>query len=376
MRVAILLFTIFVFASHGARLDLLNASHSKKANSTTYVFETPQTIAAILQINGTNNFVLQAGPQHSWWESSNDGQEWRTIPGTSEQNDSRILRLLELKRPITTKYLRLQADQGSCVGEALFDRTPKWEELARWILIVNSTDDRRLPGHGQEFFPLARSVPGWEKTRAQQIWVGDLTLDFIETEPRPVAVLFSGSFKDWCEVERRDWSGAESILKKAVTPIWASCGGAQALAILAETGTAREWDCPHCRDPRAPKLPIYTHIGHTVEGKSCGDYSACIFEKGPHHVRKVGSMSVFEGLPEEFKVMESHCGQISWPPKNWELIATAGSDSLTQVQCIKRIGLPIYAAQFHIEMSGTPESSRVIMGNFLREAEAWQKLQN
>jgi hypothetical protein len=34
-------------------------------------------------------------------------------------------------------------------------------------------------------------------------------------------------------------------------------------------------------------------------------------------------------------------------------------------------GRPIYAAQFHIEMEGTPESSRQIMGNFLGLARAW-----
>ena len=32
---------------------------------------------------------------------------------------------------------------------------------------------------------------------------------------------------------------------------------------------------------------------------------------------------------------------------------------------------PIYAAQFHIEMEGTPEASRQIMSNFLAVARAW-----
>jgi hypothetical protein len=44
-------------------------------------------------------------------------------------------------------------------------------------------------------------------------------------------------------------------------PLWASCGGAQGLAILAEVGVDHRWDCPHCRDPLAPQTPIYTHIG-------------------------------------------------------------------------------------------------------------------
>jgi hypothetical protein len=34
-------------------------------------------------------------------------------------------------------------------------------------------------------------------------------------------------------------------------------------------------------------------------------------------------------------------------------------------------GRPIYAAQFHIELSGTPQSSLRIMDNFLKLAKGW-----
>ena len=69
--------------------------------------------------------------------------------------------------------------------------------------------------------------------------------------------------------------------------------------------------------------------------------------------------------------MQSHCGQIEWPPKGWELIATGGEGTKTKVQCLRVKGAPIYAAQFHIEMDGTPETSRRIMSNFLRLAKQW-----
>jgi hypothetical protein len=133
--------------------------------------------------------------------------------------------------------------------------------------------------------------------------------------------------------------------------MWASCGGAQGLAILAEVGVDRPWDCPHCRDPLAPRTPIYTHIGHTGT-RPCGDYSACIFERGPHRVRQLTSDPVFHGLPAEFSVMESHCGQIEWPPQGWQLIATAGEGTKTKTQCLRLKDQCIYAAQFHIEMDG------------------------
>jgi hypothetical protein len=184
----------------------------------------------------------------------------------------------------------------------------------------------------------------------------------------------SGNFKDWCQVDRETWRGTAEVLKADALPMWASCGGAQGLAILAETGVDKPWDCPHCRDPRAPKLPIYTHIGHTGV-RPCGDYSACVHERGPHEIVKVGDDVVFRGLPATFQVMESHCGQIEWPPAGWSLIATAGAGTLTKTQCLRRDGLPIYAAQFHIEMSGTPENSRRIMSNFLALAKEWQTQQ-
>jgi GMP synthase-like glutamine amidotransferase len=69
--------------------------------------------------------------------------------------------------------------------------------------------------------------------------------------------------------------------------------------------------------------------------------------------------------------MQSHCGQIEWPPKGWELVATGGPGTYTKTQCIRLANRSIYAAQFHIEMEGTPLVSQTIMGNFLALAKAW-----
>ena len=88
-------------------------------------------------------------------------------------------------------------------------------------------------------------------------------------------------------------------------------------------------------------------------------------------VRSLVLDPVFAGLPREFRVMESHCGQIEWPPKGWELTVTAGPDAKTQIQCLRLRGRYIYAAQFHIEMDGTRETSRQIMSNFLALAQSW-----
>ena len=86
---------------------------------------------------------------------------------------------------------------------------------------------------------------------------------------------------------------------------------------------------------------------------------------GAFEIRQVASDPVFRGLPTEFRAMESHCGQIEWPPKGWELIATRGEGGKTKTQCLRLKNYLIYAAQFHIEMEGTPASSKRIMENFL-----------
>jgi GMP synthase-like glutamine amidotransferase len=48
-----------------------------------------------------------------------------------------------------------------------------------------------------------------------------------------------------------------------------------------------------------------------------------------------------------------------------------GGGKSTENQCLRIADRYIYAAQFHIEMAGTPENSRRIMGNFLSLAKAW-----
>ena len=103
--------------------------------------------------------------------------------------------------------------------------------------------------------------------------------------------------------------------------------------------------------------------------RKCEDDSGCVFERGPHVIRAMTDDPVFAGMPREFRAMESYCGQVEWAPKGWESIATHGEGGKTATQCLRRKDRPIYAAQFHIEMEGPPESLRRIMGNFLEQAQ-------
>jgi len=341
-------------------------------------FDQPATVGAILQVVGEHDFVLTNAPANYVWQTTEDGERWSDLTETRVAGERRLYRIHRLARAVQTRGLRLRME---AIQEAVpvvrevefFSETHAAIEFPDWVVAVNMTHDPRLPGHGQEFIPLVRSVrsPGV----AQQIWLTDFTPEWVAVEPRPLAAFLSGSFKDWCQVDRGHWRGTEQLLRAGQLPMWASCGGAQGLAIVAAHGVDQPWDCPHCRDPQAPKIPIYTHIGHPPGGEApaCGDYAPCVFERGPHFVRSVADDPVFAGLPDEFQVMESHCGQLEWPPAGWDLIATAGAGTRTKMQGLRVRGRPIYAAQFHIEMDGTPAVSRLIMANFLAVASDWRR---
>lgn len=338
-------------------------------------FAQPRDLGAILQITGDHGFVLRNAPKRYVWQASRDGVKWFDLKETFMANERRLYRLHRLRQKQHVQFLRLKIETATgdfpALREAEFFADPTAAvSFPDWIIAVNTTHERKLPNHGQEFIPLARSCEGWAHLQAQQVWLDSFDEAFVSTEPRPLCAFLSGNFKDWCEVEHEPWRGAQEVLRKKRLPIWASCGGAQGLAILAETGVDKPWDCPHCRDPLRPKTPIYTHIGHTSQ-KPCGDYSGCVLERGPHWIQQIGDDPVFKGLPREVQLMESHCGQLEWPPKGWALIATAGQGTKTKTQCLRVKDRCIYAAQFHIEMTGTPETSRRIMANFLELAKTW-----
>lgn len=338
-------------------------------------FSPPRAVGAVLQVVGDHPFVFRNAPGHYVWQHSDDGAHWTDLPGTRITNEQRLYRIHRLGNAVTTRFLRISIAAVAGAFPTLREVEVYSEPRAaiafpEWVVAVNVTHDPKLPNHGQEFIPLAKAAADGTTLQAQQVWLDAFNEEFLKAEPRPLCGFLSGSFKDWCEVDRTTWRGVQEVLRHGNLPLWASCGGAQGLAILAEHGVEQPWDCPHCRDPKAPKTPIYTHIGHTTQ-RPCGDYSGCVFERGPHWVRALTEDPAFKHLPAEFQVMESHCGQIEWAPKGWSLIATAGRGSKTKTQCLRRDDRPVYAAQFHIEMDGTPAASWQIMSNFLAMARAW-----
>lgn len=339
-------------------------------------FPKPLLIGSILQINGDHPSILSNAPRDYVWQVSQDGQSWQDIKETELRAEKRLFRLHRLVKPVRAKYLQIIIHRAFGDAPTLREVEVYAEASAKvlfpdWIVAVSTTtENSALPGEAEAFVTLARECPGWEKVLAQQVWMGDFDGSFVSAEPGPLCAFLSGNFLEWCQQDRELWRGVQEVLNGRNLPMWASCGGAQALAIIQETGVDKPWDCPRCRDPQNPKLPVYSHIGHTGPAK-CGDYSKSIGERGKFQMRLVARDPAFEGLPPVFDVMESHIGQIAYVPKGWVRVVTKGPGALTENQCLRVENRYIYAAQFHIEMAGTPESSRTVMSNFLSLAKNW-----
>jgi len=339
-------------------------------------FPEPRDVGAILQVLGDHAFVLRNAPKRYVWQFGQDGRNWCDLDETRTTDERRTFRIHRLRQVRRAKYLRLlvSESQGPCPVLREVEFYPATEsriDFGDWAVVVSTIDKPDLPGAGVEFVKLIRQCDEWKHLQVQQVWLDTFNEAFVSAEPRPLCAFLSGNYKDWCQVAREPWRGTQEILKNRRLPIWAACGGAQGLAILSTAGVDKEWDCPHCRDPKNPKLPIYTHIGHTGK-RACGDYACCIAERGIYNVRKVADDPVFEGLPREFQIRESHVGQIEWAPDGWVLIATAGRGALTRTQCLRVKDRYIYAAQFHIESyEGTLQNSQRILSNFLSLAKQW-----
>jgi hypothetical protein len=338
-------------------------------------FSQPRAIGALLQINGDHQLVFRNAPKAYVWQVSDDGATWEDLAETNIKAESRMFRIHRLTKARTARYLRLRIDAAEGKFPTLrevemYDKTDAKIPFDDWIITVYTDEERKISEEPDGFTHLARQCKGWENVPAQQIWLATFNEAFAAAEPRPMCAFLSGNFADWCQRTREQWRGTQEVLSKRNLPMWAACGGAQGLAILSDVGVDHEWDCPHCRDPKNPKLRIYDHIGHTKKC-ACGDYSGCIFESGRFEVRQVLKDPAFTGLPRDFAIMESHCGQIMYPPKGWVLVVTKGDKGHTVTQCLRVADRPIYAAQFHIELAGTAENSRTIMSNFLKLAKEW-----
>jgi hypothetical protein len=339
-------------------------------------FAEPRPIGAILQINGDNSLVLSNAPRNYCWQASLDGQTWQTIRETVVQHEKRMYRIHRLRQPVEARHLRVFVNLSTGDAPALrevelYADTGATIEFEDWIVGVSSAEEPENTAAAKPFVSLARLCEGWETVPAQCLWHGDFDEAFVAVEPRPLCAFLSGSFLEWCQCSREPWRGVQEVLKSRRLPMWGACGGAQILAILEESGVDQPWDCPRCRNPKSPLLPVYTHIGHKAQ-TPCGDYSGNLSERGLYQMQIETRNAAFDGVPDVFEIMESHVGQIGYVPKGWVRLVTRGPGAYTVNQCLRVADVPIYAAQFHMEIyDKTQDVSTRIMSNFLREAKAW-----
>lgn len=339
-------------------------------------FGSQRQVGAILQINGDGELTFRNAPVDYVWQATSDGTNWEDLPETRVTNERRMFRLHRLRQARQVRGLRLVVFRASGEAPALrevefYPEPDSTVPFPDWAIIIHTEVKVVTPPDTPHLFVnLIRECPEWSSLQFQQIPYREVDETFVAAEPHPLCALLTGSGTEWCQVSPEGWKGVEAILKKGHLPMWGACGGAQVLAILWEHGTEGRWDCPRCRNPEKPLAPVYTHIGHTGEAP-CGDYSKNIGERGKFTVRLVARDPAFEGLPELFETMESHYGQIAYVPPGWVRVVTKGPQGLTENQCLRVANRYIYAAQFHIELPGTPEPSRRIMSNFLRLAKEW-----
>lgn len=356
-------------------------------------FSEPRQIGSILMIMGEPGatvdrfrFFQNNTPLDYKWRYSNNGSTWYDLTETIETDEKRLFRIHRLNTPLTAEHLRLEV--SDCIGSyptireiELYSNTDADITFDDWLVAVDITEDMDPHGNTDWFIELAQECSGWSNVQGQQIWLGDFDESFLNIEPYPLCVFLSGSFNEWCQRNQFYFSGLQEVLDNENIPIWGSCGGAQVLGLLADTGYDNPWDCPRCRYFHNPSWsPIYGHIGYhnpSIEPQDCNlnDYSNCIFETGPYWISKEGNPAdpVFAGLSDPFLAYESHCGQLEYLPVGWHQVGGKGdSDTLTEFQCFRRTGTCIYGAQFHIENyhSQTWDNAIQIMTNFLSLAQS------
>lgn len=341
-------------------------------------FPQPRKVGSILQVIGDHESIMQNAPQRYMWRWSNDGRVWRNLLETQTMRERRLFRIHRLKRAVSVRYLRLEV--FDCYGKyptlreiEIYSAVDSPIEFEDWFVAVSIHESSKLPDTEQLFIEMARQCEQWKHLKAQNVWLEDFDESFIATEPHPICAFLSGSGRESCQRMHEPFRGMQQVLKNGNLPMWASCGSAQAFAFFSTVGIDVPWDCPRCRDPKNPKLPIYTHIGYKNPDNpgACGEYDNNIGERGPTNILQVGRDPAFVGLPKEFLVIESHIAQIDYVPEGWKLVLTRGKGAKTKVQCMRLKDHCIYAAQFHIEKSGTPENSQKIMSNFFNLAKKW-----
>ena len=181
------------------------------------VFSSPHRIGSILQVNGQSGDVLACGPRDYIWQFSNDGDMWSDLKETHIVNEQRAFRVHRLEHAVEARWFRLRIDAATTVAEGpvlreieFYPETDSRVTFPDWVLSVNITD-RPASRDGLGHVDVLRAAVPDEKVLAQHVDVSSVTPEYVSVEPRPLCMFLSGSYRDWCEVDRGalPWSGAD-----------------------------------------------------------------------------------------------------------------------------------------------------------------------
>lgn len=125
----------------------------------------------------------------------------------------------------------------------------------------------------------------------------------------------------------------------------------RSLAPLAEY--ARSTDSPFLGICLSHQL-LALALGGRVEASKTPEYGGVV-------IRVLDHDELFNGLPDEIRVWESHNDEVVEMPPGFRLLATSPT---CRIQAMKHEGRPLYGVQFHPEVSHT-QYGREILANFL-----------
>ena len=170
----------------------------------------------------------------------------------------------------------------------------------------------------------------------------NITPEFVKTLS-PSHIILSGQSHPWDRYSAESLAGVFYVIRSAPQPILGVCGGQQQMAL-------------------AFGAPVGL-IDRIAPGEG---YEGAFRERGFSSVELdlETNNAIFNGLPKQITVWESHCDEVKALPPDF--ICTATND-VSEIQAIQHASLPLYGVQFHPELFDEEHPhGRTILENFLK----------
>lgn len=166
--------------------------------------------------------------------------------------------------------------------------------------------------------------------------------EFVKTLA-PTHVILSGQSHPWGRYSSESLAGIFYVIREARQPILGVCGGQQQIALA------------------------YGARVDLIERIAPGEgYEGAFRERGFTSVELTleNDGALFEGLPPQINVWESHCDEVKDMPADFVRTAT---NEVSEIQGMQHKTLPLFAVQFHPELFDDEHPhGRTILENFLK----------